>query len=1513
MRVLKRSFIFVITLVVALFALVGCGDKEVQSISIDTTNLTLQINEGEQFDFSNLKVVAHYLKKDLDIDLSEVTIDTSLVDTTKAGEYSVTVKYGDFEEFFKVKVVAVVRLTDIEVDTSACVLNIKEGESLDLSKIKVKAVYSNGNKEELAANAYTLDQSAVKLDTAGTYSVKVTYQGIEKSFNVTITKEDAPVLENITVSGAKANFMLGEAFATTGLVVTAHYSKGSDKDVTASAQASQVVIEEEGDYIVTVSYSEGGVTKTATYTITVVDKIASIAVVVGDGKVEYAPGEELDILGVSVVATLKDDTTLELVGWGATLYDLEGNVVADNKLTKTADYVVKVTYGKHEATYTVSARVGGYISISTVEEFLAMRDHSGAITDKYILTTDLDFDGVELSEALSGEFKGELNGDGHKLSNIVFNTKTAKVGALFNTINGGTIKNLTLFSCYASSSAESLGLIAGLCTNGTFENLEFSCCTVASTSSSGYAALIAGRNASAGTISMSKITVKNLTSVSGVKYVGGLIADLTKDTTITINDVDVNITCTSGSQMSALVGRARSGSVVNVKNAIIRFEIGVANTTNKTGALIDGADAATLNAENVIIASSTCLLAQTNLTQSGLFKGQGKATATLKNCFYVGLPALANYTKTTDTELNASKQYYEVVSGAYVAVATPDVANIANYFEMSIDGGAAYVIGDTVLTDLAALGFDLTNVWEADSRFVVKLKDASANTPAEDATVVRLQVNANNAKTQYYALDSFDPTGIIVIATYSDGVVIPLNESQYGVKILSDGNDVTADFVNLAVGKYTVEVEAGSAKASYNIDIVQEVGVEVIASEGKTVYRVGDVLDTKGIITFILISDNTKKLATSGQVTFAVVNADESTQGADVALTANAKFVKVTRTVNGEELSDTYPIYVLDNEYSDTLVVVYVKPQTNGLVDGKMYFENVNLALNYLRSLSLANDTIKEIRLAKGTYTGALTIDMANVRIVKDRAEDLASEVIIACGNAADTFKLDLSATFGTEGSATVTVKSNAVGFYAYGVTFANTFDYRNSTFANKQALALLCQADKAVFVECRFLGVQDTLEPKNGRQYYKDCYIEGAVDFIFGNNATVLFEGCEIHSVTRYKSGTNTPETNQGYICAPKGFSSGATTDAVTYGYVFLNCNFTADSDVPAGSVSIARPWGDQAKVAILNSTLGAHISTLGYDGNSKSRYADMSGNLPTGAGVVFAEYNNTGDGAINTAVAGATILTESDAANYTAAKIFAATNGLVKYDAAWVLPDLEEGYYVLLGLETNLSVGGVFDTPTLVHVSKTAAIVELATFEVYNLVEEETIELDDLTSAAGTFELRVFVGETKVLSAEVTVRAGSGQVVVNTYTFNATDLEAKEYTADFVAGTSDYFTLHCTSGKKYTIDGNNKSLDGMDFTKRLKFNGASGEFSSERFIEFEVQGTAHVKVYALSSSSSDNTRKVVLYDSIGTNVGESTVDGKTFAAYEFDLTAAGTYFIGCEVNGINIYYIEVVDTVTK
>jgi len=57
-----------------------------------------------------------------------------------------------------------------------------------------------------------------------------------------------------------------------------------------------------------------------------------------------------------------------------------------------------------------------------------------------------------------------------------------------------------------------------------------------------------------------------------------------------------------------------------------------------------------------------------------------------------------------------------------------------------------------------------------------------------------------------------------------------------------------------------------------------------------------------------------------------------------------------------------------------------------------------------------------------------------------------------------------------------------------------------------KQAVALRISGDTAAFVGCKFLGAQDTLYDHIGRHYFKDCYIEGSVDFIFGN-ALSLYE----------------------------------------------------------------------------------------------------------------------------------------------------------------------------------------------------------------------------------------------------------------------------------------------------------------------------------------------------------------------------------------------------------------------
>ena len=62
-----------------------------------------------------------------------------------------------------------------------------------------------------------------------------------------------------------------------------------------------------------------------------------------------------------------------------------------------------------------------------------------------------------------------------------------------------------------------------------------------------------------------------------------------------------------------------------------------------------------------------------------------------------------------------------------------------------------------------------------------------------------------------------------------------------------------------------------------------------------------------------------------------------------------------------------------------------------------------------------------------------------------------------------------------------------------------------------KQAVAFRISADTASFVGCKFLGAQDTLYDHVGRHYYKDCYIEGSVDFIFGNGLSLFEVGLSV------------------------------------------------------------------------------------------------------------------------------------------------------------------------------------------------------------------------------------------------------------------------------------------------------------------------------------------------------------------------------------------------------------------
>lgn len=200
---------------------------------------------------------------------------------------------------------------------------------------------------------------------------------------------------------------------------------------------------------------------------------------------------------------------------------------------------------------------------------------------------------------------------------------------------------------------------------------------------------------------------------------------------------------------------------------------------------------------------------------------------------------------------------------------------------------------------------------------------------------------------------------------------------------------------------------------------------------------------------------------------------------------------------------------------------------------------------------------------------------------------------------------------------------TGSTSFYVFGEGFmAENITFENSAGPVGQAVAVRIDGDKVAFKNCRFLGNQDTLYPHGdkSRQYYKDCYIEGTVDFIFGWS-TAVFETCTIFC------------KDHGYITAP------STLQETEFGFVFLNCKIAGDA--AENSFYLGRPWRPYGKSVFIGCELGDHIKPEGWhnwgDANKeKTAY--------------FAEYKNTGPGAAkNERVEWAYELSSDEAKKYT------------------------------------------------------------------------------------------------------------------------------------------------------------------------------------------------------------------------------------------------------------------------
>ena len=300
-----------------------------------------------------------------------------------------------------------------------------------------------------------------------------------------------------------------------------------------------------------------------------------------------------------------------------------------------------------------------------------------------------------------------------------------------------------------------------------------------------------------------------------------------------------------------------------------------------------------------------------------------------------------------------------------------------------------------------------------------------------------------------------------------------------------------------------------------------------------------------------------------------------------------------------------------------SLVLTHAKAQQYDFVvaqDGSGTFKTVQEAIDAVPDFRKNTTTIF---IKNGIYKEKLVLPASKTG-VKFIGEDVKKTILTYDDFASK--KNRFGEEIGTTGS---------TSFFIFGDDFsAENITFENSAGPVGQAVAVRIDGDRVMFTNCRFLGNQDTLYPhgEKSRQYYKNCYIEGTTDFIFGWS-TAVFENCEIYS----KKGGS-------YITAA------STVEGQSYGFVFLNCRLTGDA--PDNSYYLGRPWRPFAKTVFINTYMGNQIKPEGWHNWNKPDAEKTT---------FYAEYKSTGPGANAAArVPWSHQLTKEALKNYTLESIF-------------------------------------------------------------------------------------------------------------------------------------------------------------------------------------------------------------------------------------------------------------------
>ena len=237
------------------------------------------------------------------------------------------------------------------------------GDTFTFDGGSIKAYYaSNPTKAIVIPMTETMirqvDGSAVEMKPDGSLfdlstqkykenlEISVTRGGITKTSNYSI--DIINTLKSIQIQGTpKTEYNINEPIQT-GLSILVTRQTGEIEAIDVeNDMISGFNTTTEGEKEVTITYTENGVTKQTSYSITVKDAVTGIGIKTNPNKTQYKYGEELDLTGATISA-VKGSGTVEI--------PVTEDMVSGYDKEKLGEQTIKVTYGGEETTFKVNVK-----------------------------------------------------------------------------------------------------------------------------------------------------------------------------------------------------------------------------------------------------------------------------------------------------------------------------------------------------------------------------------------------------------------------------------------------------------------------------------------------------------------------------------------------------------------------------------------------------------------------------------------------------------------------------------------------------------------------------------------------------------------------------------------------------------------------------------------------------------------------------------------------------------------------------------------------------------------------------------------------------------------------------------------------------------------------------------------------------------------------------------------------------------------------------------------------------